>query len=1270
MIARVITCQSQPRKGLLPPYAFPAQFRAIQVQMDASDLSRPSRRLRPTFAGDDADEDDLADTVDEAQHATVPPKAKKARRSSAAAPLAAASGISQETEVIGMHHRPVAAGRVSLCPRRLDVENGTLLSVRLVNFKSHRHFEMTFGPRLNFIVGRNGTGKSSILAAIIVALGGNPNKHSGTAGGSKSASSLICDGADSASVELHIANGGPDAFTLESGAAPATLIVRLRLSRASATRTSSTYSINDSSITLKKVRELADFYNYEVENPTVINTQAVSASFLKDPKDAQRRYTFFLRAANLESLKMDYAQGHDELRQMGSKLDSHEETRARLYERLEEAQQRADAARERLDLERTIAQQERRAAYCTVAAHRAALERARAAAEVASAAAEVAAAEAADAKEAHATARRGVEATHAERKARLDQLDSAGRRATLLGKELKDLKKRGHQQREQRESALASQRDAAAAEAELRRALEVQRASLDANTRAADVAMRQRIEALEDAHAAAMAAVSAASLDLTPLEQAASTARAALAQWHGRHADASREQHEAHAEATRLHAAATSSSAASGAEALSAVFHRAMPQLLKAIHGTRSWQAFEPVGPLGMHLCIKAEHQPTFGFAIERALGGWGGLSAFVVGCQADEVALRALLGKHAVAGVKVVVQKEEPRFNVGGRLGGSGSSGGGSGGGGGGGGLTVLDALEHIKSDIAFNALVNAASPEGCALLRSYDDVDRLVFGPRAPFARAYTPDGTAHFRRGRTTASEPVPKQQRRPQHMAPFLCADRPGDGSDERRAEMLAQSGQQAQVAQRAHAHAAEAKSALEQAQRADKAATQELQAVLAKKAQLGRKVEAVAAELSAARDEAAVSAPAAVLGQTQRELDESRAQQAVAVEEARTAQVEAARLEGLVAAVQVKYAEAQQEERALTQQLGAGGRAGAGSSSSGPGAEEVLSEAARQSARASEASAKAKEAAAKALKEVSDREALVDHDEAQLNQTFPEGPPPDLAAAAAAVATAATVASAVSSSTASGAAALREREKREKAAAEVEAAAKLELSKLYAKLKKAERRCGESGHASTAELLEAAQRAQQDVYAHEDAAEHCAQLKTKLDAALKERYRFWCKALKARSAEASGAFNMALSHKGLSGELLFNHDAERLDAIVDTSSQDVHGAFRARSLKSLSGGEQAFSALSFALAMWPFSASPLRAMDEFDKNMDSSFLQASLKLILDSVASHPLRQTLILTPNDYHGVLVSQMCKPLYEAILAQDERGVSILHMPNVERGA
>ena len=38
-----------------------------------------------------------------------------------------------------------------------------------------------------------GSGKSSILAAIIVALGGNPNRHSAMAGGAKSAAALIRD---------------------------------------------------------------------------------------------------------------------------------------------------------------------------------------------------------------------------------------------------------------------------------------------------------------------------------------------------------------------------------------------------------------------------------------------------------------------------------------------------------------------------------------------------------------------------------------------------------------------------------------------------------------------------------------------------------------------------------------------------------------------------------------------------------------------------------------------------------------------------------------------------------------------------------------------------------------------------------------------------------------------------------------------------------------------------------------------------------------------
>ena len=59
-------------------------------------------------------------------------------------------------------------------------------------------------------------------------------------------------------------------------------------------------------VPVKEVRRLADFYNYEVENPCVINTQAVSASFLKEPKDTHNRYGFFLKASNLETLRQGF----------------------------------------------------------------------------------------------------------------------------------------------------------------------------------------------------------------------------------------------------------------------------------------------------------------------------------------------------------------------------------------------------------------------------------------------------------------------------------------------------------------------------------------------------------------------------------------------------------------------------------------------------------------------------------------------------------------------------------------------------------------------------------------------------------------------------------------------------------------------------------------------------------------------------------------------------------------------------------------------------
>ena len=159
---------------------------------------------------------------DELPEGTAPPPARQRKKVSH-------GGGSLETEVQGGNARAGSGSSSAMTPvrcwladvalilalalldparapwtqRRLaDADNGSLLSIKLINFKSHQHFAVDFGPRVNFIVGRNGTGKSSILAGIIAALGGNPNKHSSTAGGNRAGHGLVRDGAEAASVEV------------------------------------------------------------------------------------------------------------------------------------------------------------------------------------------------------------------------------------------------------------------------------------------------------------------------------------------------------------------------------------------------------------------------------------------------------------------------------------------------------------------------------------------------------------------------------------------------------------------------------------------------------------------------------------------------------------------------------------------------------------------------------------------------------------------------------------------------------------------------------------------------------------------------------------------------------------------------------------------------------------------------------------------------------------------------------------------------------------
>ncbi|KAL8649422.1 MAG: hypothetical protein Q9210_004404 [Variospora velana] len=181
-------------------------------------------------------------------------------------------------------------------------DNGILESVSCTNFMCHGYLEVALGPLINFIIGHNGSGKSAVLTAITICLGG---KATATNRG-QSLKSFIKEGTEAAVLSVKIKNKGESAY--QTDVYGDAIIVERHFTRSG----TSSFKLKNSLgrlISTKKadLEEICDFFALQIDNPMNVLTQDMARQFLSN-STPQEKYKFFMKGTQLEHLDGDYLQ--------------------------------------------------------------------------------------------------------------------------------------------------------------------------------------------------------------------------------------------------------------------------------------------------------------------------------------------------------------------------------------------------------------------------------------------------------------------------------------------------------------------------------------------------------------------------------------------------------------------------------------------------------------------------------------------------------------------------------------------------------------------------------------------------------------------------------------------------------------------------------------------------------------------------------------------------------------------------------------------------
>ncbi|OJJ34299.1 hypothetical protein ASPWEDRAFT_173721 [Aspergillus wentii DTO 134E9] len=597
-------------------------------------------RLKRSQASSDPEDLDDDSIVDDGTEGSSPLHSRKRLRRSDSLVSAEDTGASDDGEVV----RPRAITEVVEDEDELELratqriqeknffmgdepnvpaEHGILERVECYNFMCHDRFYVELGPLINFIVGKNGSGKSAVLTAITLCLGG---KASATNRG-QSLKSFIKEGKETATIIVRIRNRGDGAYMPDDYGE--SVIVERHFSK-TGTSGFKIKSQNGRIISTKKAEldSIIDYFTLQFDNPMNVLSQDMARQFLSNSSPADK-YKFFVKGVQLEQLDQDYRLIEEYVDQAEEKLRGREQDITVLKKRKDSAKKKLELSDHHESLRIRIRNVRNQMAWAQVEEQ----ERARDTLDddLTTADQQIAAAEV----ELHRFDSAFQDA-EAETETAAECVRQAAYRVEQAQSEKEEIKAKSDEQMSERHDLQAQQRQIREYVKAAQSRIDVTKQKISEETqRLADLSGGSYTRKQEEVEQARVEVSEARRLYeehqqesvrlVRESEEAEEEARSAAASVSKKKADIEQ------AEALLRNLSKDGGPRTSG-------FHERMPMLLKAIQQERSFSR-QPVGPIGHHVSLL---KPTWSSILENSLGTT--LNSFIVTSKRDMNVLSSVM--------------------------------------------------------------------------------------------------------------------------------------------------------------------------------------------------------------------------------------------------------------------------------------------------------------------------------------------------------------------------------------------------------------------------------------------------------------------------------------------------------------------------------------------------------------------------------------------------------------------------------------------------